>query len=92
MNKNDVAYQKAEKTVKNQKSFYQHLTIYLIVNALLYFINMSKSPDVLWFYWPLFGWGIAVIVNWISVFVIKKESVSKWEQKKINDILDKEGK
>jgi hypothetical protein len=38
-----------------------HLITYVAVNALLLAINLVTSPDKLWFYWPLLGWGIGIL-------------------------------
>ncbi|WP_299218236.1 2TM domain-containing protein [uncultured Aquimarina sp.] len=71
---NTEAYQKAKKKVKAKLNFKTHLTVYLVVNAILISINLINSPDYLWFVWPLMGWGIAIFWHAMSVFVINKES------------------
>lgn len=40
-----------------------HLFVYVAVNALLFVIDLSGGPETVWFYWPLFGWGIAIAVH-----------------------------
>ncbi|MFQ5626365.1 MAG: 2TM domain-containing protein, partial [Methyloligellaceae bacterium] len=35
-----------------------HLFVYLSVNALLIGVNLTTSPESLWFIWPLLGWGL----------------------------------
>jgi hypothetical protein len=40
--------------------FRLHLIIYVAVNVLLLVVNLLTSPDKLWFYWPLLGWGIGL--------------------------------
>lgn len=39
------------------EGLYIHLGMFGIVNLALFAINMVTNPDVLWFYWPLLGWG-----------------------------------
>ena len=34
------------------------LLIFVLVNILLFIINMISSPEYLWFIYPLLGWGI----------------------------------
>ncbi|MDW8076323.1 MAG: 2TM domain-containing protein [Nitrososphaerota archaeon] len=41
------------------------MVIYVIINALLIFINLYTSPHVIWFIWPLLGWGIGLILHFI---------------------------
>lgn len=49
--------------------FYIHLSVYTAVNVLLIIINLSTSPEYLWFKWPLMGWGIGLFFHAIGVFV-----------------------
>ena len=49
---------RARKRVADIKGYYVHVGVYVIVNAALLAINLLSSPDTLWFYWPLLGWGI----------------------------------
>jgi hypothetical protein len=53
MNTEENKYQKAKKRVKALRGFYIHLTVYVVVNLMLFSINMIVSPDSLWFFWPL---------------------------------------
>jgi hypothetical protein len=61
-------YQAAKKRVEAKIGFYVHLAIYAGVNAILAVIDLTSSPDKLWFYWPLAGWGIGLLVHWFVVF------------------------
>ena len=67
--------------------FFIHLAVYIVVNVLLIIINISTSPQYLWFKWPLIGWGIGVIFHGIGVFVLSggsniKERLIEKEMKK----------
>jgi hypothetical protein len=86
----DARYARAKKRVKEIKDFYQHLTTYLVINALLFVINMLTSPGYLWFYWPLFGWGIAVAIHAMSVFGTGRLWGKEWEDRKIREIMEKD--
>jgi hypothetical protein len=95
---------RAQQRVKQLKGFYQHLTAYIIVNALLLlfsgkitFILFSKealgNPEFLeWLNWNIWGtpiiWGIAVVIHAVSVFM--KTPFKKWEEQQIQKILDRE--
>ena len=59
---------RSRKAVQARMGFYIHLTVYLVVNALLLFINLATSPERLWFYWPLLGWGIGIIAHAAATF------------------------
>lgn len=85
-----VKYERARKRVKELKGFYRHLAVYLLVNAFLLVINLVTSPYELWFYWPLLGWGIAVLIHAASVFGGERFWGKDWEDRKIKEILEKD--
>ena len=84
-------YRRAKERVEEIKSFYSHLFIYIIVNLALFIINMLTSPNSLWFYWPLFGWGIGLLIHAFSVFGTKM-FLKDWEEKKIKELMEKDKK
>ena len=61
-------YQKAKKQVNEIKGFYGHLTSYVIVLAILIYINLKYTPEYLWFIWTMFGWGIGLFFHAVRVF------------------------
>jgi hypothetical protein len=90
--KEDQLYNDAKKRVTDLKDFYTHFLIYIFVNAFLFIINLVTSPNTLWFYWPLLGWGIGVIAHAISVFGVFGFMDKSWEEKKIKEYIDKNKK
>lgn len=82
------AYERAQKRVKELKSFYGNLISYCIVIPGLIIINLITSPDDIWFYWPMLGWGIGIAAHGMNVFAIGRT----WEEKKIREILEKNHK
>jgi uncharacterized membrane protein len=40
-----------------------HFGVYVAVNLLLIAVNLLTTPHILWFYWPLLGWGIGIIAH-----------------------------
>ncbi len=72
---NQEAYQRAKKRLEAKFGFYTHLLVYIAVNVLLIIINLSTSPQQLWFQWPLMGWGIGVLFHALGVFVFSGRSV-----------------
>ena len=69
---NQQAYEKASKRVAAKLSFYIHLTVYVVVNLLLVAVNLVTSPGHLWFYWPLFGWGIGLFFHGLLRFLLRE--------------------
>ncbi len=88
MNTKETKYLKVKERVEALRGFYIHLTVYVIVNLGLFFINMMTSPETLWFIWPLMGWGIAIVLHALRVFV--ERPGSSWEEKKIAELMQEE--
>ncbi len=72
------------------RGFVIHLAIYLTVNAFLLALNLITSPDHLWFYWPLLGWGIGVAINAFVVFGVQSRWGERWEERKIREYMDQD--
>jgi len=60
-------------SIKTHIGFYYHLASYLIINALLIFINFDLYPQYLWFKFPLVAWTIIIIFHGWRVFSIKSK-------------------
>ena len=88
MNEQEIKYQKAKERVTALRDFYRHLGVYVIVILGLFLINMTMSPESLWFIWPLTGWGIAIVLHALRVFGGTLDS--NWEEKKIAELMKKE--
>ena len=65
---NQETRQRAKKKVEAKIGFRIHLTVYVVVIALLVLINLTTSTEYIWFKWPLMGWGIAVIIHALGIF------------------------
>ena len=65
----DRASRRAYRRAGMKLGFYIHLAAYLGVNLLLVGINFSTTPQNLWFFWPLMGWGIGLFAHWFATFV-----------------------
>ena len=88
MERDDV-YLRAKKRVENLKAFYIHLMVYILVNLMLFFINISSDSSKLWFLYPLGGWGIGIVIHGLTTFpfgIFGKE----WEERKIKEYMEKD--
>ncbi len=83
-------YDRARKRVEELREFYRHLVTYLVVNAFLFALNKLTSPGHDWFIWPLLGWGIGIVIHAASVFGIGRLWGEGWEERKIQEIMDKD--
>lgn len=92
INLDEERYIKAQKRVEEIKGFYGNLVSYVVVILGLMAINLMTSPNYLWFFWPMFGWGIGVAIHGFKVFNCFPFLGKDWEEKKIKELMDKENK
>jgi hypothetical protein len=83
-------YQVARKKVEEIKGFYGNLISYVLVNLFLIFINLKYSPEHIWFFWPMLGWGIGVLFHGIKVFNWFPFLGKDWEDKKLKQFMEEE--
>ena len=96
----EVRYKRAKKRIKCIQGFYWHLFWYLAVNLFLTFGETLKSmlngdsfefvafnfgTFSIWFYW-----GIGLMMHWFNVFGKNMLFSNNWEDRKINEYLDKD--
>jgi len=83
-------YNLAKKRVQEVKGFYGNLTAYIVVNIFLVIVNLMTSPEHLWFYWPMLGWGIGVLFHGLRVFNYMPFLGKDWEERKMKEFLEEE--
>ncbi|WP_348825275.1 2TM domain-containing protein [Flavobacterium aestuarii] len=83
-------YYRAHKKVEEIKKFYQHLTVYLLCNPIVIVVNLMTSPEFLYFWWCILGWGIPIVLHGLKAFECAPLFNKKWEDQKIKEILKKE--
>jgi len=81
MAKNEKNYERAKGRVEKKIGFMIHVGIYVIVNAGLITLNLTRSPDKIWFIWPLVGWGAGILLHAFKVF--GSGSAANWKEKMI---------
>ena len=79
----DQVRRRAEKRVEDKLGFLRHLVVYLLVNGFLFGVNMLTAPSFLWFFFPIGGWGIALVAHFVTVFVLGGGAVEDWRRKEI---------
>jgi len=83
-------YKRAQERVQQLRGFYLHTAIYMIVNLFLLVLNLLTSPTMLWFLWPLLGWGAGLAVHAFIVFGAASTLGREWEERKIRQIMEQE--
>lgn len=84
-------YVRARKRVEELKGFYYSLISYVIVIPFLVFIWYTYSRyTIQWFWFPMFGWGLSLVFQAYRVFVDQGTLGVNWEQRKIEEYMQKE--
>ena len=81
-----VRYHEAKKRVDNLKGFYGSLISYCVVIPFLIYINYATSWGFHWFWFPVFGWGLGIVIQAFQVFGLG----STWEGRKIQELMNKD--
>jgi hypothetical protein len=87
--------ERARKRVKSIAGFYKHLSVYLLINVFLIavkYFNLDVGEHFFEFgtFSTAFFWGIGLGFHAISVFGANAFFGSDWEERKINEIMEKE--
>ncbi len=81
-------YLRAKKKVDDLKGFYGSLVAYVLVIPFLVLINYKTSWHFQWFWFPLFGWGLGIVIQAFQVFGYG----GNWEARKIRKIMEEDNK
>lgn len=71
---------------KKRASFKSHLLTYLVVNGFLWAlwaIRGNEHSDIPWPIWPTLGWGIGIVMHYLSAYVFPKENSVEKEFEKL---------
>lgn len=81
---NDISLQEYKKSYREiikqeeKRGFIIHLIVYVLINIMLLVINLLYSPQELWFFYPLLGWGIGLAIHYLwSIVWVEKELEQK---------------
>ena len=77
----DSLRERAERRVDIKIKFYRNLKAYVIVNAILAIINWLCTPEFWWVMFPVFFWGIGVLVDFLKAYVL----VDNWDSEEFRE-------
>jgi len=96
----EQAYVKAKNRVDKLKAFYNHLTVYMVVNGAIYAfriirkLSRGKSFEDAFFDFSISGiwliWGIVLTIHAFSVFGLPLILGNNWEEEKIKKFMEDE--
>ena len=83
-------YESARKQVEEEKSFYTHLIIYVLVIGAFWIFNAMNDKGHWWAFWPTFGWGIGLSFHAFGVFGKNAVFGKRWEERRMKKLMDEE--
>jgi 2TM domain len=75
-------YERAEAVLRAEQgrtSFYIHAAIYVLVNIMLIIINLMFVSTILWFFFPLIGWGIGLAMHYLFAVQFVRSETESWQ-------------
>jgi hypothetical protein len=85
-------YEEAKKRVSAKRKFYRDLVAYVVINSLLVIIwAFPAGRGYPWFWFPIGGWGIFIILDYFKVFVFPSGGDKAAIEKEVEKIK-REGK
>ncbi|MGI9613645.1 MAG: 2TM domain-containing protein [Acidimicrobiales bacterium] len=88
----DPLWARSRARASAQREFYGHLTVYVLVCALFVILDVFGGTSgatflgLDWAFWPIGGWGVAVILHAIRVF----RPGSGWEERRAAKLYEQE--
>ncbi len=82
-----ISYEEAKERTQELRGFYSHLLVFVLINILLITVNLLTSWGDWWFYWPLLGWSIGVVVHGAWIYWGRDLWGKKWEERKIRELM-----
>jgi transcriptional regulator with XRE-family HTH domain len=77
----------AFKFVRELRGFYQHLFRYIVVVLILLAVNLTLTPQNMWVYWVIGGWGLGVLAHASRVFRPDWLLGPQWEREQVEKRL-----
>jgi transcriptional regulator with XRE-family HTH domain len=69
--------------VRKLRGLYSHIISYVVVMSGIAAINLILMPRVIWFIYPLLGWGIGIISHAVSVLNVLPWFGPEWERRQV---------
>ena len=85
----EVRYQKAKKRAQDVQGWLTHLIVFCVFNFGFFLINVFTRGDngTWWFYWPLLGWGVALLMH-TAAFLIPVFSPD-WAERRARTMMQR---
>ena len=85
------ALAEARRYVRRKRVFYTVLGIWIALSLMWFAIDMADDSSSVWFYWPMLGTGIAVVITGIVLLGIGGLMGVDWERRELEKYLRRRG-
>ena len=85
-------YLRAKKKVEKVKEVYVHIVVFVFCMPVIIITNMMFVPGFYYFWFAIFGWGMAVFLHWLVVIGFKSSLLfgKDWEDRNIHEAIQEE--
>jgi 2TM domain len=83
----DVRREEARRWVRRKRIFYTVVGIYLCLSLMWFTIDLLDDSSGFWFYWPMLGTGLAVIVTGVVLGGLGGLFGANWERREVDKYL-----
>jgi hypothetical protein len=87
----DEALEEARRHVRRKRIFLAALGIWIALCVMWFLIDESDGGDSWWFYWPMLGTGIPLVITGIVLLGLGGLFGADWERREIDKYLRRHG-
>ena len=87
----EASLEEARRYVRRKRIFFAVLGVWIALSLMWFVIDLSDDSSSWWFYWPMFGSGIAVAIIGIVLLGIGGLFGAEWEGREIDKYLRRRG-
>jgi hypothetical protein len=87
----DEVRQEARRWVRRKRLFYSLLALWLVLSAMWFAIDILGDSRLDWFWWPMLGMGLGVVVTGIFLLGVGGLMGPDWERRQIDRYVERRG-
>ena len=87
----DGAREEARRHIRRKRTFLTILAIYVVLSILWFAIDALTGTDDWWFYWPMLGAGLLVVLIGIAMFGVSGLFGAGWQRREEEKYLQRHG-
>ena len=85
----DARLEEARRWVRRKRIFYTIVGIYASLSLMWFAIDLLDDSSSYWFYWPMLGTGLGVLITGIVLFGLGGVFGTNWERRQVDRYLER---